>query len=53
MDTFAKQDAMERIKELDADLKSMTELFFGEPPKLDSVIETLREWEARFNGGSQ
>ncbi|MDQ8184269.1 hypothetical protein [Pelagicoccus sp. SDUM812002] len=43
----------ERIKELDADLKSMTEMFFGQPPKLDSVIHTLRVWEARFNGGSQ
>lgn len=49
MDTFEKQDAVKRIKELDADLKSMTEMFFGEPPKLDSVIHTLREWEACFN----
>jgi len=41
-----------RIRELDADLNSMREMFFGKPPKLESVLDTLRAWEACFNKGS-
>ncbi|MEM9157557.1 MAG: nucleotidyl transferase AbiEii/AbiGii toxin family protein [Verrucomicrobiota bacterium] len=38
-----------RIKELETDLKSMSEMFFGNPPKLEHVLKTLRDWENQFN----
>jgi hypothetical protein len=39
----------ERIDEFAKDLASMREMFFDDPPQLESVLETLREWEKQFN----
>jgi hypothetical protein len=41
----------ERIPGLAEDLGQMREMFFGEPPVLDKVISTLKDWERRFNEG--
>lgn len=38
-----------RIAALRADYTSMREMFFGEPPKFDSILELLKEWEREFN----
>ena len=38
-----------RIAALRADYTNMREMFFGEPPKFDSVLALLKEWERDFN----
>ena len=36
-------------REIAADLDSMREMFFDEPPVFKDVLDTLREWEEKFN----
>jgi hypothetical protein len=38
-----------RISDLRKDLASMREMFFGEPPEIDSMLKILREWESNYN----
>ena len=38
-----------RVLELSRDLDSMREMFFDEPPKPETVFESLRNWEKHFN----
>lgn len=42
-----------RIRELAADLESMSEMFFGNPPLLEEVLDTLSTWEKQFNGSEK
>lgn len=39
-----------RIAALQSDYANMREMFFGEPPKFDSILALLKEWEREFNG---
>jgi hypothetical protein len=41
--------AGENMGDLKADLESMREMFFDEPPTFDVVVDTLRAWEEAFN----
>ncbi|MBB5353827.1 hypothetical protein HNR46_004091 [Haloferula luteola] len=41
--------AEKNMDDLKADLDSMREMFFDEPPAFDAVVTTLREWEDAFN----
>lgn len=41
--------AEDRMADLKADLESMREMFFDDPPAFDHVIDTLRTWENAFN----
>jgi len=36
---------------LQSDYANMREMFFGEPPKFDSILALLKEWEREFNRG--
>lgn len=38
-----------RFPELARDLELMREMFFDEPPGIDNLIDTLKNWEVRFN----
>jgi hypothetical protein len=38
-----------RITMLQSDYVNMREMFFGEPPKFDSILALLKEWERGFN----
>jgi len=38
-----------RIVPLQSDYINMREMFFGEPPKFDSILALLTEWEREFN----
>jgi hypothetical protein len=38
-----------RIAALQSDYANMREMFFGEPPKFDSILASLKEWEREFN----
>jgi hypothetical protein len=38
-----------RLSELAMDLISMQEMFFYEPPKIEDVVATLRDWQDTFN----
>jgi hypothetical protein len=40
-----------RITMLQSDYANMREMFFGEPPKFDSILTLLKEWEREFNRG--
>jgi hypothetical protein len=40
-----------RITMLQSDYVNMREMFFGEPPKFDSILMLLKEWEREFNRG--
>jgi hypothetical protein len=40
-----------RIAVLQSDYVNMREMFFGEPPKFDSILILLKEWEREFNRG--
>jgi hypothetical protein len=40
-----------RIGALHSDYANMREMFFGEPPKFDSILALLKEWEHNFNHG--
>jgi hypothetical protein len=40
-----------RIGALHSDYANMREMFFGEPPKFDSILALLKEWEHKFNHG--
>jgi hypothetical protein len=40
-----------RIPALHSDYANMREMFFGEPPKFDSILTVLKEWEREFNRG--
>jgi hypothetical protein len=37
------------MADLKADLISMKDMFFDEPPSFQSVIDTLSAWETQFN----
>jgi hypothetical protein len=39
-----------RIPALHSDYANMREMFFGEPPKFDSILSVLKEWKNDFNG---
>ncbi|MCP5537470.1 MAG: nucleotidyl transferase AbiEii/AbiGii toxin family protein [Akkermansiaceae bacterium] len=39
----------DHLAELESDLGSMREMFFGVPPQLDDILTTLRNWETHFN----
>ncbi len=41
--------AGKNMVDLNADLASMREMFFDEPPAFEAVITTLRDWETAFN----
>ena len=41
--------AEKNMADLKADLASMREMFFDEPPAFEAVITTLRAWESDFN----
>jgi hypothetical protein len=41
--------AEKNMADLKADLASMREMFFDEPPTFEFVIETLTAWETQFN----
>jgi hypothetical protein len=38
-----------RLKALREDYAKMDQMFFGEPPKFDPMIEALQQWENHFN----
>jgi predicted nucleotidyltransferase component of viral defense system len=38
-----------RIQPLREDYAIMREMFFGEPPTFDEILETIRVWERKFN----
>lgn len=38
-----------RLKALREDYAKMQQMFFGQPPDFDEVIETIRLWETEFN----
>jgi hypothetical protein len=38
-----------RLKALREDYAKMQQMFFGEPPEFDEMLEVLRRWEAEFN----
>jgi hypothetical protein len=40
-----------RIALLQSDYANMREMFFGEPPKFDSILTLLKKWEQEFNRG--
>lgn len=40
-----------RLPLLQSDYVNMREMFFGEPPKFDSILTLLKEWEHEFNRG--
>ncbi len=44
--------AEKNMADLRADLVSMRDMFFDEPPDFDAVTATLRGWEDAFNSGS-
>jgi hypothetical protein len=35
---------------LQSDFANMREMFFDEPPKFDSILALLKDWEHEFNG---
>ena len=39
----------ERMKALRDDYGKMQQMFFGQPPEFDSIIELLKQWESEFN----
>ena len=39
----------ERLKALCEDYGKMQQMFFGQPPDFDSIIELLKQWESEFN----
>lgn len=39
----------ERLKALRDDYGKMQQMFFGQPPDFDSIIELLKQWESEFN----
>ena len=39
----------DHLAELESDLGSMQEMFFGAPPQLDDILTTLAKWETNFN----
>jgi len=41
--------AGKNMPDLEADLASMKDMFFDEPPSFESVIDTLTAWETKFN----
>ena len=40
-----------RINALYSDYANMREMFFSEPPKFESILALLKEWENKFNRG--
>jgi predicted nucleotidyltransferase component of viral defense system len=38
-----------RLEALQEDYAKMQQMFFGEPPEFDAMIDALRQWEAEFN----
>ncbi|MCH6256546.1 nucleotidyl transferase AbiEii/AbiGii toxin family protein [Puniceicoccaceae bacterium K14] len=38
---------------LKADLDSMKEMFFGDPPILEDILDTIRKWQDAFNNDAQ
>jgi hypothetical protein len=40
-----------RIAMLQPDYANMREMLFGEPPKFDSILTLLKDWEREFNRG--
>lgn len=45
--------AEKNMTDLKADLASMKDMFFDEPPSFESVITTLQDWEKAFNKNNQ
>ena len=42
--------SIQRIAALREDYGKMRQMFFGEPPEFEAMLDTLQEWERKFNG---
>ena len=40
----------QRIAALREDYAKMRQMFFAEPPEFEAMLDTLQEWERKFNG---
>jgi hypothetical protein len=40
----------QRVAALREDYGKMRQMFFGEPPEFEAMLDTLQEWERKFNG---
>ena len=47
--TLHLSPATQRIAALREDFGKMRQMFFGEPPEFEAILDTLQEWEWQFN----